>query len=46
MSIVLLLVVALIIFFIIRSKVREKRSGKGCGCAGCSGCAAKNKKCQ
>lgn len=42
-SIVLLLVVAAIIFFLVRSKLKERKQGScgcGCGCAGCSGCAA------
>ncbi len=45
-SIVLLLVVAAIVFFLIRSKIRERKQGTcgcGCGCEGCSGCAAHNK---
>ncbi len=43
-SIVLLLIVAAIVFFLIRSKIRERKSGTcSCGCNGCSGCAAKNK---
>lgn len=45
-SIILLLVVAAIVFFLIRSKIKERRNGAcgcGCGCAGCSGCAAHNK---
>lgn len=44
MSIVLLLVVALAVFFIIRNKLKAKRSGKGCGCSGCSGCSCISKK--
>ena len=40
-SIVLLLVVAAIVFFLIRSKIKERKKGScGCGCEGCSGCAA------
>ncbi len=43
-SIVLLLIVAAIVFFLIRSKIRERKLGTcGYGCSGCSGCAAKNK---
>lgn len=45
-SIVLLLVVAAIVFFLIRSKIRERKQGScgcSCGCEGCSGCAAHNK---
>ena len=38
-SIVLLLVVALIVFFIVRNKIKQKKQGTcGCGCSGCSGC--------
>ena len=48
MSVVLLAVVALIVFFIVWSKIRAKKSGGcGCGCSGCSGCscgAGKDKK--
>ncbi|WP_294490155.1 FeoB-associated Cys-rich membrane protein [uncultured Ruminococcus sp.] len=48
MSVVLLAVLALIVFFIVRSKIRAKKSGGcGCGCSGCSGCscgAGKEKK--
>ena len=44
MSIVLLLAVAAIVFFIIRSKLKAKKSGSGCsGCSGCSACASKNR---
>ena len=43
-SIVLLLVVAAIVFFLIRSKIKERKQGScGCGCEGCGGCAAHNK---
>ncbi len=43
-SIVLLLVVAAIVFFLVRSKIRQRKQGTcGCGCEGCSGCAAHNK---
>lgn len=45
MSVVLLAVVALIVFFIVRSKIRAKKSGGcGCGCSGCSCGAGKDKK--
>ena len=42
MSIVLLLALAVIVFFIVRSKIKAKKSGNccGCGCSGCSGCSA------
>ena len=44
-SLVLLLLVAAIIFFLLRSKIRETKKGNcGCGCQGCSGCAAHRKK--
>ena len=43
-TIVLLLVVAAILFFIVRSKIKQRKQGTcGCGCEGCSGCAAHNK---
>ena len=43
-SIVLLLVVAAIVFFLIRSKIKERKQGScGCGCEGRSGCAAQKK---
>ena len=43
-SLVLLLVVAAIVFFLVRSKLRQRKKGAcGCGCEGCSGCAAHNK---
>ena len=47
-SIVLLLILAAIVFFLIRSKIRERKHGTcscscGCGCAGCSGCASRKK---
>ena len=43
-SIVLLLVMALIVFFIVRSKIKQKKQGTcSCGCSGCSGCAAHQK---
>lgn len=45
-SLVLLLVVAAIVFFLVRSKMKERKQGAcgcSCGCAGCSGCAAHNK---
>lgn len=41
MSIVLLLVLAAIVFFILRNKIKAKGSGGcGCGCSGCSGCSS------
>ena len=45
-SIVLLLILAAIVFFLIRSKISERKHGTcscGCGCAGCSGCASRKK---
>ncbi len=43
-SIMLLIVVALIVFFIVRSKIKEKKQGKcSCGCSGCSGCSPRRK---
>ena len=43
-SIVLLLVLGGIVFFVIRGKVRErKQGGCGCGCENCRGCAAHEK---
>ena len=43
-SIVLLIVVALIVFFIVRNKIKEKKQGKcSCGCSGCSGCSPRRK---
>ena len=40
-SIVLLLVVAAIVFLLIRRKIKERKQRSfGCGCEGCSGCAA------
>lgn len=43
-SMILLLVVAAIVFFLIRSKIKEGRHGTcGCGCSGCSSCTARKK---
>lgn len=43
-SIVLMFVAALIVFFIVRSKIKEKKQGKcSCGCSGCSGCSPRRK---
>lgn len=43
-SIVLLLILAAIVFFLIRSKIRDCKHGTcSCGCAGCSGCASRKK---
>ena len=43
-SIVLLLAVILIVFFLVRSKIKERKQGScGCGCAGCNGCAGHKK---
>ena len=47
-SIVLLLVVAAIVIFLIRSMIKERKHGTckcgcGCGCAGCSGCGSRKK---
>ena len=40
-SIVLLLVVAAIVFFIVHKKIQEHKQGRcSCGSEGCSGCAA------
>ena len=36
-SMVLLLVVAAIVFFLLRSRIREHKQGScGCGCSGCT----------
>ena len=43
-SLVLLLVVATIVFFLVRSKIKQRKQGAcGCGCEGCSGCATHKK---
>ena len=43
-SIVLLLVLGVILFFVVRGKMRErKQGGCGCGCAHCRGCATHEK---
>lgn len=43
-SIILLLVVAAILFFLVRSKIRQRKKGAcGCGCERCSGCCSMNK---
>ena len=45
-SMILLPVVAAIVFFLIRSKIRERKHGTcgcGCGCSGCSSCTARKK---
>ena len=43
-SIVLLLVLGVILFFVVRGKMRErKQGGCGCGCEHCCGCAAHEK---
>ncbi len=43
-SIVLLLLVASIVFFLLRSRIKQRKQGScGCGCEGCSGCAAHKK---
>lgn len=43
-SIILLLVVAAILFFLVRSKIKQRKKGAcGCGCEGCSGCCSMNK---
>jgi hypothetical protein len=43
-SIVLLLAVVAMVFFLVRSKIKERKQGScGCGCEGCSGCAAQKK---
>ena len=42
-NIIVILVLALIVFFIVRSMVLDKRAGRSsCGgsCAGCAGCGA------
>ena len=38
-DVILLLLVALAVFFALRSRIRKRRSGQGCGC-GCGGCTA------
>ncbi len=43
-SIILLLVVGALVFFLVRSKIRQRKKGScGCGCEGCSGCGAHKK---
>lgn len=45
-SMVLLLIVAAIVFFLIRSRIEERKQGScGCGCrgCGCSGCRSHKK---
>ncbi len=43
-SIMLLLVVAAIVFFLVRSKIKQRKQGScGCGCEGCRGCTAHNR---
>ena len=43
-SVVLLLAVVAMVFFLVRSKFKERKQGScGCGCEGCSGCAAQKK---
>ena len=43
-SIVLLLAVVAMVFFLVRSKIKERKQGScGCGCEGCSGCEAQKK---
>lgn len=38
-SIILLLVVAAMVFFLVRSKIKDRKQGKcSCGCEGCNGC--------
>ena len=38
MSVLLLFIVGLIVFFILRAKIRARKSARGCGC-GCAGCS-------
>ncbi len=43
-SIVLLLAVIVIVFFLVRSKITERKQGScGCGCSSSSGCAGHKK---
>ena len=43
-SIVLLLAVVAMVFFLVRSKIKERKQGScGCGCEGCSGCTAQKR---
>ncbi len=43
-SIVLLLLVASIVFFLLRSRIKQRKQGScGCGCEGCRGCTAHNR---
>ena len=43
-SIVLLLAVVAMVFFLVRSKIKERKQGScGCGCEGCIGCAAQKR---
>ena len=43
-SLVMLFVVIVIVFLLLRSRIKERKQGTcRCGCAGCSGCAAHNK---
>lgn len=40
-DIIVLLVIAVALFFCIRSIIRNKKRGdSSCGCAGCSGCSS------
>ena len=43
MSIVLLLLLAVIVFLIVRNKIKAKRWCGCSGCSGCSSCGTKNK---
>jgi hypothetical protein len=38
---VILALVALVLFFVIRRRVKRKASGAACGCGGCEGCSAR-----
>ena len=42
-SIMLLLVVAAIVFFLVRSKIKQRKQGSCGGCEGCRGCTAHNR---
>ncbi len=45
-SAALLLAVAALVFFLVKSAIKERKQGScgcGCGCAGCSGCAHRKK---
>ena len=37
----ILALVATVLFFVIRRRVKRKASGAACGCGGCEGCSAR-----